>query len=1625
MSKPILQKTSFGLLRTNPKLTTNVKLVVDGNDVLYLESFDATRELSKSKYKGFKVSSNSNYYFDLYRFYNNDIKTSMSDAFALYQRDDHLSIQGKFGNQYDTTYAAGAKANPSKLYDEEYSLFAPMWIEPSNIPDYFIIFKTKDPVSVNTINATAENDATLIDKTSNPTYFTENILNNSEVIQSFDLTEASNIGRYIRNHVTNEQFPEASILSNFEKGRYFRYSGMDLRYPGFATKTKEMYYDTWPTDKTIIEYEDRITNGFESCAVAHPNIINLEFLFDDDDSDDYTFNRYFGLYVDKNQYNKFYIDGDKLFEDRFNQPNQLPVPLQNNTGYSDNTEDQIQESIDGITLYAQTPPISSINGTDFFKSEIVKDVPRIGYVFDADENFYKIQNNKSFDYGTLKLNDSIVNWKTFSGFTEPINYVKSEFNNTLGRSQCIIEFINNPKDNDQFRILFTDTNDPSQFEFLDQFTITASVVLNQGEFNSNSYSTNGPLNIVANAFTDCVNNLYKLFEGETPFNAIAIDNKVILYTRATSESWNTIKVDSYSSALIYDDIAIKFISDSTIKYNSSIFESSPQPFTTLPGWVANGSFIGGNNNTLAKIKIDSSTNSLLNIGDYLITSKGHSKVNSVIPYLDEPIFNDLNQIIGFKNIDSYYIVNIEDTDQDIILTSDNQCSIVTLKDNECGLLSIYPVKDFDFDFYNTDYMKDADANLKELYQWYSGTTGPLGQTSSIPNANSGEVNDGIYWMNRMIGPKSEFVEGGEFQGLMGISNELLDTDSTIYNEYDRLKENDVKQLAIASRVVPFINKWVYDDDGKDVRQNPYRLNADAAFRYPNFGPSFREFSASPKFYTHEWYYLQQYPPYMSFEDKLTSYSYFNNPIEIGSTFANSSLDLGLSTVSGSTSINDLDYFTEYFTRETIGSTSVSSEVKYNTFSYATDERYAETLFRGAKVVIKERVDFTDLNFNINDIKFRKTTKYNDYKFAAILRLVENGVSIKVIENEKFKTITLLLDVGLMDDVWTKLGSAPTGSTSQNDYFIDRTLLYTLRDKIQPTTPGATAYKASDVNLSGAIEHWEFDNVSSSVEIYGTYNYANGTNPNFISEIQPNEDGSFNSISIPNPVDPTKVWVIEDIKKISTDRIKAGSIKQYNVGAVVPGGAVPNDNYLYSPAFLGWNVTLPSVFSENSLWSQVPVYLEGGLNAYTGIIEDSSFANIAEKFNSGAPDIEYITYKSDGTTLSNDKVLELSLPIETYKANYLLQKEDLDIPDSLDSETDLIGYVMSATKRSVINVMSRYNGRYQPKFNDIFYFKDYAGVDAAGITGPRSYGFDKYRNLELNTQEPKFGLIENYFYNKVNTENPKGILKLNPISGYPSLYPLIQEIAIDKRNLYSFLSNWDIAYYQKSLNRRTKELVMGYRGAIENKSFFGSKMLTIPDEIRLENFSIIQSNDLIGGDANIQNVDENVIQSNTEQRAISAEPRLVSEARINRRRKEKLVQKNKFLGLKVYSDKALIKYLRNDGIDDEFIKYINPDFSFGEDGLDDDIEQYIINNVVPRYKIKRIIFYENQFANNVNSLNTIELDLSNLELLQKGYKISENVQIKISTDSPLNFKLIYTIPKLDNYSISFKVDLEKK
>ena len=50
---------SIYLLRSNPALSTNIKLVVDTQYNLYFESYSASPELSDQKYKKFQINSTS------------------------------------------------------------------------------------------------------------------------------------------------------------------------------------------------------------------------------------------------------------------------------------------------------------------------------------------------------------------------------------------------------------------------------------------------------------------------------------------------------------------------------------------------------------------------------------------------------------------------------------------------------------------------------------------------------------------------------------------------------------------------------------------------------------------------------------------------------------------------------------------------------------------------------------------------------------------------------------------------------------------------------------------------------------------------------------------------------------------------------------------------------------------------------------------------------------------------------------------------------------------------------------------------------------------------------------------------------------------------------------------------------------------------------------------------------------------------------------------------------------------------------------------------------------------------------------------------------------------------------
>ena len=134
--------------------------------------------------------------------------------------------------------------------------------------------------------------------------------------------------------------------------------------------------------------------------------------------------------------------------------------------------------------------------------------------------------------------------------------------------------------------------------------------------------------------------------------------------------------------------------------------------------------------------------------------------------------------------------------------------------------------------------------------------------------------------------------------------------------------------------------------------------------------------------------------------------------------------------------------------------------------------------------------------------------------------------------------------------------------------------------------------------------------------------------------------------------------------------------------------------------------------------------------------------------------------------------------------------------------------------------------------------------------------------------------------------------------------------------------------------------------------------------------------------------------------------------------------NRYLDLRIYTTLALSSYFIGDGISEEFIKYINQNYSFGNPNQDDDVATYIAENIFDRYVVKEIILWQ-KFWKKGDPHPDIEVNLTDAQKVANGYVKTRNFQTTFQSPDDLDFQLIYNIPQDRNYSIAFTVVLEKK
>ncbi len=844
--KIIKQNSSFGVLRANPKISGNIKITVDSSSDIWLNSIDSNSEMSNSYYKGFRISPETSYDKDLYKFLREG-KTPSQFVFGLIGEGDPVQNQIKdLSDSYNFFYSSGVSPLISDKYSEDFSYLAPLWLG-DDIPDHFVIFKLNDPIDYsykvpvasldvgktykvlqditvdpqdpgylpftvtsgsqtyvdgNVFTATTFNftvvqgqgSVILLDPLYNignvedtENHFYDKILPKSTVVASFDLTADSNIGKYLRKIKTTPGYTDSLIDVRFEDDQLTTFNGVNYEV-GIFDKRGDFLIDYYKNPETQIGFEDFITNGFSNNRVISYKLLNLEFLFNDNDSSNYTINRYFGLYVNSPEIAKFKLDGNALYRSQGESGN-TPIPEKNNKGYYDQETTYFQYNDNGVRLYLDPSNISGIipNSDDV---NIVEET-KLFWIKDKKGNFHSLK--RSEGYGTsspdpiysvyglpgyenqLVIQDTSIDLSLFTGKdVDTKKQYPATTTGEKGRGYSVIRIgkeLNNYNENAFifYNPLGYHGVPGAKYDIIKASDLSSTIdEWGPGSFYAQDgvyyYHPFGSNEKIAEALTGIFNSFnYNSFES---FNS---GDEVVIRTNATGIQEN----NKYYLDFFQNFSTLQRMPDSE---RGSVFINEKDSCDINQ----RQSFLGGSNyaNTRVKVKIEdankieigktfietvknTSTDSFSNLPEY--SNKGASIVVGKYRFVDQYAKDSKGEIVGLKDFETHATLEIANFTESIAFGTSGTISAFNTYDATLGIFSFYGLREIDMDFWYSQY---GYTPTKEYYKHLD--TQPDGTTKIIQGktyfVSSGAVIE--YNSNNITGP--DFFEGvpGEDQYLL-------------------------------------------------------------------------------------------------------------------------------------------------------------------------------------------------------------------------------------------------------------------------------------------------------------------------------------------------------------------------------------------------------------------------------------------------------------------------------------------------------------------------------------------------------------------------------------------------------------------------------------------------------------------------------------------------------------------------------------------------------------------------------------------------------------------------------------------------------------------------------------------
>ena len=241
-------ETSLQLIRTNPKLSGNVKLIVDSKGDCFLSTFDRIPELSSNSMKRYPYNVTKTYGENLANF-KRDTKIQRDQLFRLFESKIDLSVEKTFSKQRDDLYWKGCFFKDSSLYEERLSCLAPIWLR-KEIPQKFIIFESNDPFSPNGLDETISEPNDL-----------QTWINDYRIIKTIDLGPDTKIGKVLRSIVENDRFSTDPLFVSY-KDNFIEYIGWDCDKGSLTSYIENTVRDLTNIDHAILEREDQLIRGF-------------------------------------------------------------------------------------------------------------------------------------------------------------------------------------------------------------------------------------------------------------------------------------------------------------------------------------------------------------------------------------------------------------------------------------------------------------------------------------------------------------------------------------------------------------------------------------------------------------------------------------------------------------------------------------------------------------------------------------------------------------------------------------------------------------------------------------------------------------------------------------------------------------------------------------------------------------------------------------------------------------------------------------------------------------------------------------------------------------------------------------------------------------------------------------------------------------------------------------------------------------------------------------------------------------------------------------------------------------------------------------------------------------------